>query len=58
MTVQRGRMNERGENFVVPGAGELTLAAAPGALSQLQDRVGRIVAVRHSLLLHADEVIR
>ena len=51
-------MNNRREILVTLGAGALALVAPPGALSQQQGKVARIVTISQSLLVRADEVIQ
>jgi hypothetical protein len=58
MATQGGVVNNRREILVALGAGALALAAPPGAFSQQQGKVGRIVTIAQSLLLRADDVIQ
>ena len=58
MATQGGVVNNRREILVALGAGALALAAPPGAFSQRQGKVGRIVTIPQLSLLRADDVIQ
>jgi hypothetical protein len=58
MAIQGDVVNNRREILVALGAAALASAAPPGAFSQHQGKVGRIVTIAQSLLLRADEVIQ
>ena len=58
MATQGGVVNNRREILVALGAGALALATPPGAFSQQQGKVWRIVTILQSLLLRADDVIQ